>query len=323
MTAQTPKKEALDEKLSYYVDNEDQIGVIVYAVVRDNPVALKMDIEGSAQAGLKKLFLESISADIITNENIQILPLSSADERKSVIYHYDIPLPAELNAFNSELGQPGVVNFNFNVNKLSDIKVLIIVLGNAQRKIVLYKNVAPVNIFSRSGFFLKKSNTRLEEIKDDFFRLTGNFQIMKVDGEIYVLDLTLIEKMFGFHEVIKREAVSGMEAIRDKGILTNVDIIRDLIEDVKYARKLTKVAKSSPVIKFEIGNDKIIQFCKTYPLLKGRIRFNEDQTMISLDTKVSQDLFIKLLMDDLLTSQLTEFYYESIAKDAVPVNSQD
>lgn len=39
--------------------------------------------------------------------------------------------------------------------------------------------------------------------------------------------------------------------------------------------------------------------------------------MISLDTKVSKDFFIKVLMDDFLTSQLTKFYYDSIAKDAL------
>ncbi|WP_240068822.1 hypothetical protein [Enterobacter hormaechei] len=38
---------------------------------------------------------------------------------------------------------------------------------------------------------------------------------------------------------------------------------------------------------------------------------------MALDTKVSKDLFIKILMDDFLTSQLTQFYYESLAKDAV------
>ncbi|MNP87147.1 hypothetical protein D3C76_1878450 [compost metagenome] len=30
-----------------------------------------------------------------------------------------------------------------------------------------------------------------------------------------------------------------------------------------------------------------------------------------------KDLFIKILMDDVLTSQLTDFYYESVAKDEV------
>lgn len=184
-------------------------------------------------------------------------------------------------------------------------------------KLFYIKRWRQLIFFSRDHFFLVKSDTRLKEIKDDFFRVSGNFQLMKINGEILVLDLALIEKMISFHEVIKKEATQGMEAIRDMNILSNIDVIRELIDDVKYARKLTRIAKSSPVIKAGIDNPGIIQFCKTYPILKGRIRFNEDETMISLDTKVSKDLFIKVLMDDFLTSQLTKFYYDSIAKDAL------
>lgn len=132
-----------------------------------------------------------------------------------------------------------------------------------------------------------------------------------------MINLETIEKLFGFHDVIKREAILGMEAISLKNIISNPGVLEELIQDVKYARKLTKVSKASPVLKAGIGNDKIIQFCQVYPSLKNKIRFNEDLTQIVLDTQVSKDLFIKLLMDDFLTSQLTEFYYNSIAKDTV------
>ncbi|WP_420868523.1 Kiwa anti-phage protein KwaB-like domain-containing protein [Alkalimarinus coralli] len=63
-------------------------------------------------------------------------------------------------------------------------------------------------------------------------------------------------------------------------------------------------------------NNQIISFCKTFPKLANRIRLNEDETKIGLDTKVSKDLFIKLLMDDYLTSELTHFHYESVSKDS-------
>ena len=98
--------------------------------------------------------------------------------------------------------------------------------------------------------------------------------------------------------------------------------MRELIEDVKYARRLTKVARASPVLKSGISSESIAQFCMTFPTLIGRIRFNEDNKII-LDTKVSKDLFIKLLMDDFLTSELTKFHYASVAKDAVELNTEE
>ncbi|EMA8646304.1 DUF4868 domain-containing protein, partial [Cronobacter turicensis] len=277
------------------------------------------DIEASAQDSLKELFLNSIKNNIIEDNDVSVLPLSSADERNNVIYQYDIDWPDELTSMQSMLGQPGEAVFDFKTQQIEDIRVLLVCIGNADQQIVLYKTMAPVNIFSRTGFFLKKSATRLEEIKDDFFRVSDNFQIIKVEKDLYVVDLKLIEKMFGFHEVIKKEATLGMTAIEGMDIITDIEVIKELIDDIKYARKLTRIAKASPVILANIENEKIIEFCKTYPVLINRIRFNEDGTKIALDTKVSKDLFIKILMDDFLTSQLTQFYYESLAKDAVKV----
>jgi len=39
---------------------------------------------------------------------------------------------------------------------LSSIKALLVEIGNNVGKIVLYKTMAPVNIFGRASFFLRK-----------------------------------------------------------------------------------------------------------------------------------------------------------------------
>src|SRR5690606_8942555 len=166
------------------------------------------------------------------------------------------------------------------------------------------------------SFFLKKSDTRLEQIKDEFLRVSPSFQLMRVSGEILVFDLKVIEKSFGFEEIIKKEAAMGIKAIEDAAIVQNMDVLNELLDDMKYARKFTKVASSSPVLNAGVSNANIINFCKQFPKLKGRIRFSADETQISLDTKVSKDLFIKVLMDDFLTSELTKFHYDSVAKDS-------
>ncbi|HCD8930580.1 TPA: DUF4868 domain-containing protein, partial [Enterobacter hormaechei] len=103
---------------------------------------------------------------IIDDGDLSVLPLSSADERNNVIYQYDIGWPDELTSMQNMLGQPGEAVFDFKTQQIEDIRVLLVCIGNADQQIVLYKTMAPVNIFSRTGFFLKKSATRLEEIKD-------------------------------------------------------------------------------------------------------------------------------------------------------------
>ena len=71
-------------------------------------------------------------------------------------------------------------------------------------------------------------------------------------------------------------------------MLENPVTLEELVDVVTFARKLTKVAKDSPVIRARIPNEKIIHFTVTHPALRNKIRYNSDGTKIQLDTKVSK-----------------------------------
>lgn len=310
-------EQELRDELQFFYDNFDEIGVSIYAILRSSNSPVKLDIESDALGGLKSLFIDSIKKTITDKEEISILNLSTSDERIDAVYLYDIDLPDELNCINDILGTDDFTLMNLTDNSLSDIQALLIEIGNNTRQVVLYKTMASINIYGRTNFFLKKSRTRLTQIDDEFLRVSPNFQLIKIRNSLFVIELSMIEKSFGFHEVIKREATLGVNAVESMLLVENTEVLRELIDDVKYARKFTKVAKSSPVIKARIPNQDIINFCKIFPKLAGKIRFNQAEDKILLDTKVSKDLFIKVLMDDFLTSELTKFHYESVAKDGL------
>lgn len=316
-------EQELRNELQFFYDNFDEIGVSIYAILRSSNSPVKLDIESDALGGLKSLFIDSIKKTITDKEEISILNLSTSDERIDAVYLYDIDLPDELNCINDILGTDDFTLMNLTDNSLSDIQALLIEIGNNTRQIVLYKTMASINIYGRTNFFLKKSRTRLTQIDDEFLRVSPNFQLIKIRNSLFVIELSMIEKSFGFHEVIKREATLGVNAVESMLLVENTEVLRELIDDVKYARKFTKVAKSSPVIKARIPNQDIINFCKIFPKLAGKIRFNQAEDKILLDTKVSKDLFIKVLMDDFLTSELTKFHYESVAKDGLDEDSSE
>ena len=161
---------------------------------------------------------------------------------------------------------------------------------------------------------------RFKRFEDKLLRLSPKFQILSIDDVIIVLDLKFIERSLGFADVIKREATLGVDAIEALNILSSIEPLNELISDVSFARKLTKIARNSPVLQNRISNAKIILFAKNHPALKDKIRYNEDGSKIILDTKVSKNLFIKLLNDDYLTSQLTEMEYDSLAKDSIALD---
>lgn len=310
--------EALKSSLDTFGRSQNNFATSIYAILKGQEnTPLKIDIEGDALSGLRALFIQNIRDAIIENNSISLQKLSSADERRNAIYEYDIDVPPEFSSMHgvSTVDSPNILNLDDH--PLLKIKALLVEIGTCERQLVLYKTMAPVNIFGRASFFLVKSGTRMERINEEFLRISPDFQLLQFDGKLYVLDLQLIERSFGFRKIITKEAHRGIASITSKEILANPEVLRDLVSEMKFARRLTKIATDSPVIRNNILNSDIIDFCKTFPKLKDRIRFDPEGKKILLDTKVSKDLFIKLLMDDFLTSELTRFHYESLAKDSV------
>lgn len=308
-------KEELNNKLQYFQENITGIGAVIYVLLRGEDNPKKLDIKAEDLPNIKTMFVDSLDSEIISNEDLSLVMLSTSDERKNVIYEYDIEVPESLQCLQDVISSDDLELFDLENDDINSVAALLIELGDEQQQVVLYKTMARVNIYGRSSFFLKKSARRFEELKEEFFRISPNFHLLKIDDSLIVMDLKTLEKSFGFHEVIKNEAKIGVEAIETISLVENPDTLHELVDDVTTARKLTKVAKASPVLKSGIENSKIIEFCKSFPKLKNKIRFNASGDKIQLDTKISKTLFIQLLMDDFLTSELTKFHYTSLAKD--------
>lgn len=165
---------------------------------------------------------------------------------------------------------------------------------------------------------LKKSAERFEKISgDDILRLNGDFQLIRIGDELYVTDVKVLERNLGFNELIFREASTSVGAIGKLGLLEDIQVLKDSAEEVSYARKLSKVKKTSPIFSKNIPKEVIIEFTKTNPGLKNAFKYSDDGLTIRLDTKKSKEAFIKLLNDAFLRSELTKEYYEARAKDNI------
>jgi hypothetical protein len=312
----------LNNALGFINAPRGELQILLYANLEGIDEPKKLNIKGEDLLELRTLFVNAIQTSIIEKDDYVVLPLSTADERGKCLYQYDLELPQELQLLENVIGNDNLQNFNFNNNQLSGIDSLIIVLADDINEISLFKKLSPVEVVGRGGYMLWKSNQILERFNDQLLRISSKFQIIRVSGELIVIDLNAIEKSFGFYDVITREATASLSVINNMQIVSNINSLEELVSNVSFARKLTKVAKSSPVIKHNIPNANIIAFAKSHPLTKKKIKFNEDETKFNLDTRVSKDLFIKILNDDLLTSELTKLYYDSLAKDGIEVESE-
>lgn len=299
------------------ISEAEGVTALVYALLKDGQLK-KLDIENEALGGIKTLFIKQIYDDILSDKDKHLISLSSADERGNVIYQYDLELPEDFNCVY-EVSDPSKEKtiFNISEDKIEHIHALIVEIGNETEQIVLYKTIAPVNVFRQKSFMLGaiKANHRFTKLDTDLLRISPNFQFMKTKSGFFVMELKTLEKWFGFHTIIKNEATKSCAVIEELSLLENPETLIELIEDVTFARKLVKIHKASPVLRLAIPNSDIISFCQNYPQIKGRIKTNVNGDKLLLDTNVSKELFIKILMDDYLTSQLTKLHYDTLAKN--------
>ncbi len=312
----------LNNALSFLNAPEGELQIIFYAKINGFEQPQKLDIAENDLTTLKQMFIRAIQMLIIAKDDHYVLQLSAADERGKCFYVYDLEIPLELKMLQNVIGNDNLQIFNFKNSQLSNINSLIIVLADNNNEISLYKKLSPVEVIGRGGLILKKSNQRLEKLDEQLLRISPKFQIIRVNGELIIIDLNEIEKSFGFHDVITREATISLNAINEMQLISNIDSLQELVNDMTFARKLTKVARNSPVIKLNIPNANIIAFAKSHPVTKSKMRFNADETQFTLDTRVSKDLLIKILNDDLLTSELTKLYYDILAKDSIETEEE-
>ncbi|MCA0233216.1 MAG: DUF4868 domain-containing protein [Bacteroidetes bacterium] len=308
-------KEQLLARLKYFLDPKNGIGATLYFVLNQEgeTIIRFADIENEAKKELKERFLEYITDKLINNEELYYQNISDADDRKNVVYRYDIEeRPASLNILNDILLNEDQPHFLFNQNSFTNLQGYLITIGNEGNKIALYKKHHPVNLLKRDRFLLIPSNQRLVQLQDDAIAIDRSFDFMLLDDNLIVLKLSILERFFGFEEVIRNQAQNTISLIKANELLEDIEQINEIAHSMATARKLMKV-RNSPVLNVPVNS--VINFIRNHPELTGKINFNEDGTKISLDTGVSKRLFLKLLNDDYLFSQLTELQYDSHTKD--------
>ncbi|WP_374950476.1 anti-phage protein KwaB [Mucilaginibacter sp.] len=196
---------------------------------------------------------------------------------------------------------------------------LTITIGNEGNQIALYKKHHPVNLLKRDRFLLVPSNQRLVALDSDAIAIDKSFDFMMVDGNLIVLKLNILERFFGFEQVIRTQAQNTIALVEALALLEDIEQLNELAANLPNARKLMRI-RTSPVLAVPVVN--VINFINNHPELTGKIGFNDDNSRVRLTTGVSKKLFLKLLNDDYLFSQLTELQYESLAKDRLNVNLQ-
>ena len=323
-----PETEKLKERLQSIAELQ-AMGIQVFFIMKDpeDCIVKKANIVNDATDGLLQAHRDNIGQLVSMMEEgidgLTVLNLSAADDRKSAIYCYDLEdRPQFFDSFkeiadhqdDDYFSEENGRFFDFTKDDLSQIDAFVIHIGNADNSLMIYRKNYSVNLFKRDKIFLvKKDDTRFDTMKDDFIRLDAKIDFLYVNDEVYIYNLDVLERFGDFHQIITKEATASLEDIDTLGLVFNIDILSGRVDDLRFARKLAKISKDSPV--FKVPQADIIEFTKKHPFLKDKFKYTADGSQIELSSKLSQDNFIKLLNDDFLRSELTKIDYESPAKN--------
>ena len=315
----------LRQSISTIISDKLCGGEFYLMVKKNDQIEIRQaDLDSVAQRDLANNFIREISDKILLNDQMTLLDITAADDRSHALYRYDLEnVPAQLQHMETVLTQDRFTKFSFDNDGLRSIVGILIILGVGGNQLALYKHQYPISMYKVDDKWfglMRGSEGRFKKLDEDILRINYTFEFMRIQHEYYILNLQTLEKFFGFHEAIKNVAKQGLENIKQSNLLDDVGPLEKRMDDIGFSRKLVRAAKKSPVLGV-IPNDKIIEFVTSHPTLKNKLKTTADKKQLKVDTKAAQGLFLKLLNDDFLQSQLTAKYYASLAKDSLDEGS--
>jgi hypothetical protein len=305
--------EELKNKLTFLNDINTPISLSMYILKKDGTIRFT-NLEESVRSEIKEKFISYLNYRV-NDEEVNYCNLTEYVDRRNTICHYDLSeVSPELINLSIITENENQQEFSFENEKFSDIDAFLFLIGNENNKIAIYKNQFAVSLIKRNGTFipLKKSKTELVKLESDILKINESFEFLQVDNELIVMNIKTLENSFGYLGILIREANAKLELIRSASIIDNIEEFEEFIQEKKYAKKLVQINATTPVLGLPFETLK--NFITGHPKLKKRIKFNDASDKIRFHSNVSKELFLKLLSDSYLKSELTELLYESDSK---------
>jgi hypothetical protein len=310
--------EELRTKIESIVQME-RLGLNVYFLLdtEQGQVIKRANIIENIKPNLVTAYRDSLN-QVVANEDLTMIDLSAADDRQTAIYLYDLEeQPAVFTYFEgiqNDNEENPIPLFEFDTDKLADLEGYFISIGDFENNVILYRKQMPINLFRQGKIYLVKGHdTQFDKIDKEFLRIDTKIDVLSADESIIINNISILERHYEFRAIIEHEAEASLENIKGLDILENIEVLQERVADTAFARKLSKISTTSPV--FNLPTERIMQFIRNHHILGNEFRYSVDETRILLDTIKSQNFFLRLMNDDFLHSQLTNFDYMTPAKD--------
>lgn len=307
--------EQLRNRLSFLNDVNEHKSLSMYLILKNGDIRFA-NLEEAVRNELKNKFVAYLNGRINNDGELNYCNLTDYTDRKNTVCYYDLPEPLPgLQPLNVVTTQEQQQEFSFIDDDFSNIEGFVFLIGNETNKIALYKKHYPLSLIKRDSSFvgLRKSETGLVRLESDILKVNETFEFLQVDNQVVVFSIKSLESSFGYTGILMRAAKTKFDLIQEAELIENVEELEELIQEKKFAKKIIKIKADTPVLALPF--DRLKTFILGHPKLKRRLKFNDAQDRIKFHSKTSKELFLKLLSDSYLKSELTDLLYETDEKE--------
>ena len=321
-------KEILKQKLDGLVAQQG-CGMNLYFILRKQGdyILKKANVRHEAFAPIKEVLQANIVQlrQMMDEDTFAVLNLSGAEDRKNVIYQYDmeeelrpISLMKEVEAHLFDDGYFTSENnriFDFATDTFDEVDAWIASYGVEGNHIVIYRKTFPVNLLKQGrNLFIFKDAEQIDIVKDDIFRIDGKIDFFLLDYTALIYNISILEKFNDFKDIVQRSARSSIQQIAAADLVSDIVKLQERAQDdISFARKLIKVTTNALILNV-VSKETIVQFARTHAYLSRRLKVSAENKF-ELEKKSAQNLFIQLLDDAFLHSELSSNDYLSPGKD--------
>ena len=309
-------REELNQEIAFLSDTNTTKQISIYVTTANDDIRLFNIVQVDLDELLTR-YLSLIDEIIINREDLSIGNYSTSISRDNMIYLYDLGQEAYTKEMKNMVAAGTNMNpdlFVCDESSLEKIDGWYVVINDSQHRLVLYKQVIPVDITygSKSYYFgCKHDNSIFERKKDSLIRVTPGIQMMYIDDRILLIDMKRLEKSLGLNAILQKEANRIIDMVSQKGFVEDTTKLKEVCKKPSLLKKLNHALFESKTK--DMSKDAILKYLKEES--KVKFKFNEKEDMLLLDTKAASERFIKLLDDDYLYSKMTDTEYVSVQKD--------
>jgi hypothetical protein len=182
------------------------------------------------------------------------------------------------------------------------------------RSFYIIKKVTPSKIIRTGGkLALVFESEIFRKLSDDVMTMDGSFDVIYCDKTLIFENKQNFERALLYSQVKQTVAENMIDDIGKTGFIENVDELKDFLKDDQFSiNKLNKL-RSKPYFKKLTFAD-CVRIIKNYGV---NIPVDENKQQFAITSKAVAKLFVKVLNDDYLTSEMTNYKYSTNSKEDI------